>query len=48
MQSWKTTLFERFTGSTELRERYYRIDKFFITYMRKDVWLEMKFEHNLN
>lgn len=48
MQSWKTTLFEHFAGSRMIRGRYYKVDKFFITYMKRDVWYEMKFEHNLN
>lgn len=48
MQSWKTTQYEHFTGSQVLRSRYYKVDKFFVTYQRYKVWYEMRFEHCLN
>ncbi len=48
MESWKTTLFEHFTGNKQIKARYYKVDRFFITYIRKEIWYEMKFEHNLN
>ncbi len=48
MESWKTTLFEHFTGNRQVQPRFYRVDKFFVTYRRFNVWYEMRFEHNLN
>lgn len=48
MQSWKTTLFEHFAGSKNVQTTYYRVDKFFVTYQRYEVWFEMRFVHNLN
>jgi hypothetical protein len=48
MDSWKTTLYEQFAGNRQVLSRYYRVDKFFITYKRFNVWFEMRFEHNLN
>gem|GEM_PF-2854030 len=48
MDSWKATLFEHFAGSRQVMPRFYKVDKFFITYKRFDIWYEMLFEHNLN
>lgn len=48
MDSWKATLFEHFAGNKQVLPRFYRVDKFFITYKRYNVWYEMLFEHNLN
>ena len=48
MESWKTTQSEHFAGGTTITSRYYKVDKFFITYKRWNVWYEMKFHHNLN
>jgi hypothetical protein len=48
MHSWKTTQYEHFVGKKILFCKRYQVDKFFVTYMRYNVWFEMKFEHNLN
>jgi hypothetical protein len=48
MESWKTTLSEHFAGSRQVKPRYYKVDRFFVTYKRWNVWYEMRFEHNLN
>lgn len=48
MQSWKSTQFEHFSGSQQVRSKFFKVDRFFVTYMRWNVWYEMKFEHYLN
>ncbi|WP_165958099.1 hypothetical protein [Segetibacter sp. 3557_3] len=48
MSSWKTTQYEHFIGKKILFCHRYKVDKFYVTYQRYDVWFEMKFEHNLN
>lgn len=48
MQSWKTTQMEHFAGNRSLRSGYYKLDRFFITYKRWNVWYEMRFNHCLN
>ncbi len=48
MQSWKTTQSEFFCGSQIITCGYFKVDKYFVTYQRYNIWYEMKFEHNLN
>jgi hypothetical protein len=49
MDSWKTTQFEMFTSKNfDVMCKFYKVDKFFVTYKRWNIWYEMKFEHNLN
>jgi hypothetical protein len=48
MQSWQCTVHEHFVGSKQFATRYYRVDRFFVTFKRWDVWHEMRFSHVLN
>ena len=48
MKSWKTTQYQHFSGSSAVLCAYFKIDKFFVTYKRWDVWYEMKFDLVLN
>jgi len=48
MQSWQCTVHEHFLGNKQLVNKFYRVDRFFVTYKRWDVWYEMKFNHVLN